>query len=511
MTTSTALRRLLDDAGALLAEHGRGAPLTAFEEYATDPLRFCREVLRVALWGKQEAVVASVLVNPQTVVVGANGAGKDHIAACLALWWAMANRGMVLVMAAVERQVRHVMFGEIGRLFSQADRLPGQLFEQALRVPGEHAGILGFVSNDVSRLTGFHHPRLLVILSEAQGVPDIAFEAAHSNAIGADSRILAVGNPLFATGAFHRAAHSSAWVRVDMPASEHPNVRTGRRVIPGAVSREGVARLAREYGENSQTYRSRVLAQFPTENAEGLIRGPWLETAAAAWPDAVAEARAAGPPWVPHHLGGPREPSTVVAGLDVARAGPDKTALAIRRGKVLLELVTWERLDTMETVGRLLAELKRMGFPLVTAERARYVSGPRTDRLVVDAIGVGGGVYDRLLEQGFPVREYNASRSPSLSKEREQFLNSRARDWWHLRRLLEQERIALPRHEELFEELRAVEWKHHSTGKIAIEPKEDLRARLGRSPDVADAVVMAFADFEAPTGAKFESVRIRWA
>ena len=53
-------------------------------------------------------------------------------------------------------------------------------------------------------------------------------------------------------------------------------------------------------------------------------------------------------------------------------------------------------------------------------------------------------------------------------------------------------RVALPRDERLWDELVAIRWKTNSAGKIQLEPKDLLRQRLGRSPDRADAVAMAF-------------------
>ena len=37
-------------------------------------------------------------------------------------------------------------------------------------------------------------------------------------------------------------------------------------------------------------------------------------------------------------------------------------------------------------------------------------------------------------------------------------------------------------------------WSIRLDGKLQLEGKDELRARLGRSPDRADAVAMAFAD-----------------
>ncbi len=57
--------------------------------------------------------------------------------------------------------------------------------------------------------------------------------------------------------------------------------------------------------------------------------------------------------------------------------------------------------------------------------------------------------------------------------------------------------IALPRDEMLFDELVATRWRPTSDGRVQIEGKDDLKARLGRSPDRADAVAMAFYRFPA--------------
>lgn len=61
-----------------------------------------------------------------------------------------------------------------------------------------------------------------------------------------------------------------------------------------------------------------------------------------------------------------------------------------------------------------------------------------------------------------------------------------------LREALEAGEVALPDDEALFDELAAPRWRASSGGKIQVEPKDGLRDRLGRSPDRADAVVMAW-------------------
>ena len=71
----------------------------------------------------------------------------------------------------------------------------------------------------------------------------------------------------------------------------------------------------------------------------------------------------------------------------------------------------------------------------------------------------------------------------------ERFANFRAQAWWKLRRDLERGHIALPNDRELFEDL-TIPTHFTKNGKIYVEPKEEIRKRLGRSPDKGDAVVM---------------------
>jgi hypothetical protein len=53
--------------------------------------------------------------------------------------------------------------------------------------------------------------------------------------------------------------------------------------------------------------------------------------------------------------------------------------------------------------------------------------------------------------------------------------------------------VALPDDDELIGDLCAPRWWLNSTGRLQIEGKDEIRKRLGRSPDAGDAVVMAFS------------------
>jgi hypothetical protein len=79
------------------------------------------------------------------------------------------------------------------------------------------------------------------------------------------------------------------------------------------------------------------------------------------------------------------------------------------------------------------------------------------------------------------------------------FKNTRALLWWNMREMLDpenHENVALPDDELLIGDLTAVRrLPITSDGKLVIEPKEDIKKRIGRSPDDGDACCLAF--FEA--------------
>ena len=200
--------------------------------------------------------------------------------------------------------------------------------------------------------------------------------------------------------------------------------------------------------------------------------------------------------------------------VDPARYGPDLTCCAVRRGPVVESLHAWGRVDLSESVDRIRDVLEGAGVRpsgdwmkvLVEQPWPEPPRGVRRravpyGRVIVDEVGLGAGVLDRLKELEYRILGFNGGTSPSDGG---RYLNARAESYWRLREMLEAGEIALPPDEKLMDELIATRWRPTPEGKIRIEAKDDLKARLGRSPDKADAVVMAVAGEVArkrlPTG-----------
>lgn len=207
MKSYEAARRELErEYGELLQEGEPATDLDRWSRWKGDPVGFMTDVLGADPWSIQREVAESVRDRRKTVVVGANALGKDWVAARLALWWTFSVAGLAIVTGPTERQVSEVLMRkEVGRA-KRAGGLPGELFTGALRIGGEEASILAKTASDVSDLTGFHGRRVLGVITEAQGVDAFAWEALQACATGAEDRLLAVGNPLAASGKFYQVA-----------------------------------------------------------------------------------------------------------------------------------------------------------------------------------------------------------------------------------------------------------------------------------------------------------------
>lgn len=504
MSTVRTLERALVDVGELVARHDSARGLDAFSRYATDPVGFVRDVLGGNPWSRQVEIAQAVRDRPLVVVRSANAVGKDWTVARLALWWAIARRGLALVTGPTERQVREVVMGEIARAFRRVRDLPGELYTSALRLgPEEHGGILAFTSTEASRLTGFHAPRVLALITEAQAVEDFAWEGLLSCATGEDDRVLAVGNPLSPEGRYYAAARSSTWHSIRIPASEHPNLEEGRQVIPGGPSRAFVERIRQEYGEDSPQFRARVEAIFPEQTEDAAFLHDHRDRATELYRCGAFEGEADG--------------RLLDVAVDVAGAGvdPDRTALCVRQGPIVREFHTWRGLDTREVATRVRHEVSRL---------CHEMSGVRT--VYVDTVGPGGpGVYDRLRDELPEVRFFYSAGSDGYRKVREaspaaaefkashraqdpeRYVNMKAQAFHRLRRLLDDGEIAIPNDAGLWEELLAHRLRSRPDGRMEVVGKDDVRARIGRSPDLADALVMTLTpDLEGPN----ES-RVRWS
>ncbi len=110
--------------------------------------------------------------------------------------------------------------------------------------------------------------------------------------------------------------------------------------------------------------------------------------------------------------------------------------------------------------------------------------------MFIDEGGIGGGTVDQCRSRGYRVQGVNFGSAATDSK---RFANKRAEMYWKAAEWVRKGGGALPDDRMLATELTAPIYWHDKTDRICIEKKEDVKARLGRSPDRADAFVLSFA------------------
>jgi hypothetical protein len=213
------------------------------------------------------------------------------------------------------------------------------------------------------------------------------------------------------------------------------------------------------YGEESNAYRIRVLGEFPLADDDTVIPVELVDSAQ------VRDTK-------------PSPTAPVVWGLDVARFGSDKSALCKRQANVVHEIRKWAGLDLMQLTGAIVAEYE------ATPSNARPVE------ILVDSIGLGAGVVDRLRELKLPARGINVSESPAMGTT---YINLRAELWFRVKGWLEARDCRIPKDDQLFAELVGPRFSFSSNGKMKVESKDEMRRRGLGSPDMADALCLTFA------------------
>lgn len=167
--------------------------------------------------------------------------------------------------------------------------------------------------------------------------------------------------------------------------------------------------------------------------------------------------------------------SPLLLGIDPALGDHDRTAIIRRRGRLAFDLETHYNLNTMELVGLI----------------RRIIDKEKPVKCLIDCIGIGAGIYDRLRELGYSqVEGVNVARS---ANDKDKFKNLRAELWHDMREWLAQESpVQVPDSDELLGDLTSLGYKFDSSGRLQIESKDELRKRGMKSCDTADALALTF-------------------
>ena len=314
-------------------------------------------------------------------------------------------------------------------------------------------------------LAGLHAEFSLFLLDEVSDYPDGVVVAAEASlASGTENKVVVVGNPTRCDGPLWRiwTKEKHLWWTWEITGDPDDPNRAAR------VSIEWAHQMIATWGRDNPYVLVNVFGRFPPTQSDKLL-GP--EDVAA------AQARDVLPLYV--------EGAAKVIGVDVARQGDDRSVAARRQGPVLRPLRVWRNLSTTE----LTSQLVRL------AHDWQEEDGHPIDAFLVDDVGVGGGVSDELRHLGFTVIPVNNGERAS---DETRFENKWAEMWWRLQKWVKAEGC-LPASRsddrELGQELQAPSYTLFTKGqRLKVESNKELKKKLGKSLDLASAVLNTFAE-----------------
>lgn len=428
-------------------------------KYQNDPVSFVREVLGVEPDVWQIEFLNAVAAGERKISIrSGHGVGKSTGGSWAMLWYLLTRYPVkVVVTAPTSAQLYDALFAELKRWVKELPDAVQQLLDvKQERIELRASPTEAFISARTSRaeqpeaLQGVHSENVMLVADEASGVPEQVFEAAAGSMSGHNALTILFGNPVRSSGFFfdtHNRLKDEWWTKrvscVDSP----------------RVSEAYISEMKSRYGEESNAYRIRVLGEFPRSDDDTIIPMELLESA--------KNRDVSGNPDAP-----------IIWGLDVARFGSDSSVLCKRQSNVLIDMQRWRNLDLMQLTGAVVAQYEACEFK------------ERPVEILVDSIGLGAGVVDRLRELKLPARGINVSESPAMGAT---YLNLRAELWHKLKAWLERRDCKIPNDEDLIAELATVRYTFTSNGKVKIESKDDIRRRGLKSPDKADALCLTFA------------------
>lgn len=493
--------------------------LSLMQSWRADWCKFAREALGVVLDEEQQAILRSVQYNARTSVASGTARGKDFVAAVAALCFLyltprwntrgeLVENTKVALTAPTDRQVKNIMMPEISRLWNKAKMrgvvLPGRLNTYDIRTDYDEWFLTGFKAdeNNHEAWSGFHAVNTMFVVTEASGISDDTFAAIEGNLQG-NSRILLVFNPNTSVGYAARSQKGSRWNRFQLNSLTAPNVVQKRLVIPGQVDYEWVLdkleqwcmpirpdealeeqddfEFEGQWYRPDDLFRKKVLGKFPKVSEDILIPSQWLELAHQRWKEAHGEEPAqAGQRWL---------------GVDVAGMGRDCTVFCERKENYVAPFRSFNSggtADHMKIAGDIRSQ--RNAHPKMIVS--------------IDTIGEGAGVFSRCVElENERAKQYIISCKYSEGAKDEygkdltditqqyKFLNMRAYLFWCVRDWLNPKNgtgAMLPPDAQFDEEATEIRWSFRSDGRIQIEAKDDIKTRIGRSPDKFDSLANTF-------------------
>lgn len=439
-----------------------------------DPLAFARDMLGLEAWHLFDDLFSLLAQGERRILVrSANGVGKTTALAVLCLWkLSHSDECIVLTTSSSHEQLRRNLWGEIRRLARRSGHIDPKAIKTQSILLGEKRYAIGISPSDAENAQGYHAASMLIAIDEATGIERDIMHALLGTATGTDTQIVMIYNPVAIDSFVFEAERSGVWKIVTISALDHPNVVTGANLAPGAVTRDsfeerlavwsfpvneedGGFAFAGNHWMRSPETQKRLLGEWVEDSGDGQIPLAVIRRSLT-----IAEKR-----------------GTKCIGIDVGRSDRDATVFALFDGNVQLPFHIMYSRDLTRIADKA-AEFFAEGFEIIA----------------IDDTGVGGGLTDILKRQGIDVLPVNFAQAAKgfLRTAYRELTNARTEMYFNIDDELKRGVIRLVDDDKLHQELATVRLKFsENRSAYSLEPKENIRSRLGRSSDRADATVLA--------------------
>lgn len=476
-----------------------------YSRYQDNPQSYAADILGITLTPDQSRMLQSIVDNRRTLVKASHAIGKTFVAAVAESWWYDCwSKHIGYITAPTWPQAFGLTFKQL-KMLRRARNLPGAILEREIRDEdrnneGYHY-IRALNAETGEGFQGEHSAPILIVVEEGVGVPKYIWDAVGGLMTHPDCRVFAIGNPTDEATEFGLASQSALYNVLSISALDHPNILAELQCqpapFPDAVRLQWLYEMLEKECERVEKpiedsfefhalpevkaalegrqpsgeqwhyqptayFQGRVLGEFPTQADQQVIPKSWLKS------QPVVE------PVGPYEIG-----------CDIARFGDDRTTIIVRRGPCAISAREIRKMDTVEVE----TALKDTAKEFSTSEfEAKHIA------IRIDATGgLGAGPYDHLKAEGYNVHAVNSSEK---ARNQEQYKNRRSELWFDTRDRAREKRLDLSRlrrdvRERLERELSAPKYK--AAGQKIVEDKAQMKQRLGYSPDLADALNLAFA------------------
>ncbi len=470
----------------------------------------------------------SVRDYPITIAKSANAIGKSHCAARIAIWAYKCFPDCQVYTAAAppENNLKRILWGEIGDVFTshpdlfQSDSITNLNIQKSTRsfIAGVTIPSSGTPQQREAKFSGKHAPYLFFIIDEGDAVPEEVYSGIESCMSGGHARLLVMFNPRSETGILSRMERDGKANIVKLSAFNHPNIKEGKEIIPGAVNIQKTVTRINEwtrkltpdetpdsncfelpaflngkialkndgsefpplipswYTIEESAFSYMVLGEYPAQGSNQLISRDWINKARSNF-DLYTSTFGAKTP----------EGVRPIMGQDVAEFGNDLNMSCFRYGNYVAPFVRWSGMTILRTGRKAIEEY---------AEKKAVVC-------YVDATGVGAGVAPIMNDRGCNAKRVMVASRPTIKTDLGEFGILRDQLWWSCREWLKTGEAMLPPDEQLIEELLAPTYEVKD-GKIRIMKKDVMKDLLKRSPDKADSLCLTFGG----EGAREPRIRI---